>query len=206
VRTAAAYAAELAYARSNPHAVELAEIFALAQVDFGRIDYGLRNGRIEVFEINTNPDLLSARALSDPERRANYILPWQVPAIAATFRRLAAASDVTLDAAAAPAWGTQIHEMLWGGGRHSRHAERGRVESQLALATMHALGEGTPKDPVQAWRWFDIAAARLGGAGRDTAIAARERAAAAMTPQQIEEARRLVAAWWAAHGGCAAAG
>jgi hypothetical protein len=46
---------EKAYVAQNPHAVELREIFALARIDYGRIDYGVCNGRIQVWEINTNP-------------------------------------------------------------------------------------------------------------------------------------------------------
>jgi len=43
------------YVATNPHAAALARIFALARVDYGRIDYGLLEGRIQVWEINTNP-------------------------------------------------------------------------------------------------------------------------------------------------------
>lgn len=51
----AAFAAEeLAYARDNPHERELQKIFAIAGIDFGRIDYGLVNGGIQTYEINSN--------------------------------------------------------------------------------------------------------------------------------------------------------
>jgi hypothetical protein len=50
-------AEELAYVETNPHQRELREIFDLARIEFGRIDYGLRDGRIQVWEINTNPIL-----------------------------------------------------------------------------------------------------------------------------------------------------
>ena len=43
------------YVRLNPHEVELRRIFELARVDFGRIDYTVRNGVIETWEINLNP-------------------------------------------------------------------------------------------------------------------------------------------------------
>jgi len=43
------------YVFGNPHAEQLRAIFELAHTDFGRIDYAVVNGRIEVFEINTNP-------------------------------------------------------------------------------------------------------------------------------------------------------
>jgi hypothetical protein len=48
-------AEELRYFEENPHAEELRQIFALARVDYGRIDYGFRKGRLQVWEINTNP-------------------------------------------------------------------------------------------------------------------------------------------------------
>lgn len=51
----AAFAAEeLAYARDNPHESELKKIFAISGIDFGRIDYGLVNGTIQTYEINSN--------------------------------------------------------------------------------------------------------------------------------------------------------
>lgn len=43
------------YVRSNPHADRLMEIFELAGIEYGRIDYGLLDGEIQVWEINTNP-------------------------------------------------------------------------------------------------------------------------------------------------------
>lgn len=45
------------YVVDNPHLEELSAIFDLAGIDFGRIDYGLYQGKIQVFEINTNPML-----------------------------------------------------------------------------------------------------------------------------------------------------
>jgi hypothetical protein len=40
------------YVFGNPHKRELAEIFAIAGIEYGRIDYGLKNGRIQTWEIN----------------------------------------------------------------------------------------------------------------------------------------------------------
>jgi hypothetical protein len=48
-------AEELRYFEKNPHEQALREIFALARIDYGRIDYGFRKGRLQVWEINTNP-------------------------------------------------------------------------------------------------------------------------------------------------------
>jgi hypothetical protein len=46
------------YVTTNPHEAQLRPIFELAGVEYGRIDYALREGRIEVWEINTNPTIL----------------------------------------------------------------------------------------------------------------------------------------------------
>jgi hypothetical protein len=46
---------EMRYFDENPHESQLREIFALARIDYGRIDYSFRKGRIQVWEINTNP-------------------------------------------------------------------------------------------------------------------------------------------------------
>jgi hypothetical protein len=45
------------YLLNNPHRDELMRIFRSASIEYGRIDYSLLNGRIQVWEINTNPTL-----------------------------------------------------------------------------------------------------------------------------------------------------
>jgi hypothetical protein len=49
---------ERAYLESNPHRDWIAKIFRLAQIDYGRIDYGLSDGIPQVWEINTNPIIM----------------------------------------------------------------------------------------------------------------------------------------------------
>jgi hypothetical protein len=49
---------EREYMKSNPDEHWAREVFALANVQYGRIDYGLLNGRPQVWEINTNPAVL----------------------------------------------------------------------------------------------------------------------------------------------------
>ncbi len=43
------------YVETNPHEKRLREIFAAARITYGRIDYSLFEGEIQVWEINTNP-------------------------------------------------------------------------------------------------------------------------------------------------------
>jgi hypothetical protein len=51
----------LAYVRDNPHGSVLSEIFDLAGVDYGRVDYSMRGSAIQVWEINLNPTLARGR-------------------------------------------------------------------------------------------------------------------------------------------------
>jgi hypothetical protein len=46
---------ELKYMETNPHERRLREIFTAAHISYGRIDYALLDGEIQVWEINTNP-------------------------------------------------------------------------------------------------------------------------------------------------------
>jgi hypothetical protein len=48
-------AEEMNYLRSNEHEEQLRAIFDLAKCDYGRIDYSLQEGVIQVWEINSNP-------------------------------------------------------------------------------------------------------------------------------------------------------
>lgn len=50
-------ARELRYILDNPHRDALARAFAVAGIDFGRADYGVVDGRVQIYEINTNPHL-----------------------------------------------------------------------------------------------------------------------------------------------------
>ena len=43
------------YVRTNPHEKEIMHAFEAAHIEYGRCDYAICNGRIEFWEINTNP-------------------------------------------------------------------------------------------------------------------------------------------------------
>jgi hypothetical protein len=53
---------ERRYLDGNPHAEWIRRVFALARIDYGRIDYSIVSGRPQAYEINTNPTILSAEA------------------------------------------------------------------------------------------------------------------------------------------------
>lgn len=53
---------EREYLRTNPHREQIRNAFEVAGIEYGRIDYGWRDGGIEVWEINTNPMIASSRS------------------------------------------------------------------------------------------------------------------------------------------------
>jgi hypothetical protein len=58
---------ELDYVVQNPHEQELSKIFELAKVEYGRIDYSIKNARVQTWEINLYPTI--GRGLRPPKRR-----------------------------------------------------------------------------------------------------------------------------------------
>jgi hypothetical protein len=48
---------EQEYLRANPHEAWIREMFELAGIDYGRIDYGYSEGKPQVWEINTDPTI-----------------------------------------------------------------------------------------------------------------------------------------------------
>lgn len=62
--------AERAYLDENPHAPALEEAFRLARMDYGRVDYGVVGGRVQVYEINSNPGIPSAPSPGPGAKRA----------------------------------------------------------------------------------------------------------------------------------------
>ncbi|MGH9907300.1 MAG: hypothetical protein ACRD8U_17160, partial [Pyrinomonadaceae bacterium] len=48
---------EIEFVKQNPHREQLLEIFDLAQVEYGRIDYAIKDGRVQTWEINLHPTI-----------------------------------------------------------------------------------------------------------------------------------------------------
>jgi hypothetical protein len=57
VRRPEQVAEELRYAEENPHAELLRRVFEIAGVSYGRADYAFVNGRMQIYEVNTNPHI-----------------------------------------------------------------------------------------------------------------------------------------------------
>ena len=79
-------AEEQEYIFSNPHEEQLQSIFAAANIDYGRIDYALLDGKIQVWEINTNPALPSGYSPETAPR--TDVLKWFRGELAEAFHTL----------------------------------------------------------------------------------------------------------------------
>jgi len=55
-------------ASGDPHEERLKEAFEIAHVDYGRIDFGVLDGQVQIWEINTNPTITGNPRGVRPER------------------------------------------------------------------------------------------------------------------------------------------
>jgi hypothetical protein len=69
----AVYAAELAEMADYPHAATVRAVFDAAGLTYGRLDFGLVEGRLATYEINTNPFISTEAAHPDPARRQTLL-------------------------------------------------------------------------------------------------------------------------------------
>ena len=78
---------------------------------------------------------------------------------------------------------------------YRRGAAQGDSTAQSNLAVMYENGRGVPRDAVEAYRWFSLAAQGLAvsdPARSQAAAAARDRLAQRMTAAELAAARRLI--------------
>jgi hypothetical protein len=71
------YREELTLLQTNPFATRLRTVFDLAQIEYGRVDFGFYQGRLQVYEINTNPALEAPLSHPSPVRMESMKLAWE---------------------------------------------------------------------------------------------------------------------------------
>ncbi len=62
------YEDELRIVRDNPYGPAVARAFDIAGIEYGRVDFGLVGGQIQIYEINTNPQIKLETAHPSPVR------------------------------------------------------------------------------------------------------------------------------------------
>jgi hypothetical protein len=60
-------AEERRFLEANPHERELRRAFDRAGIEYGRADYGIVGGRVQIYEINTNPTIMGANVPEDAD-------------------------------------------------------------------------------------------------------------------------------------------
>ena len=71
------YQEELNLIRTNPFAGHLQKVFDVAGIDYGRADFGFYHGRIQVYEINTNPHVAAPDPHPSPSRIESMRVGWE---------------------------------------------------------------------------------------------------------------------------------
>lgn len=74
IATPELYDDEQRVVRENPYGSELARVFDLAGVDYGRVDFGLVGGKPQIYEINTNPEVVFGDEHPSPVRQESFRL------------------------------------------------------------------------------------------------------------------------------------
>ncbi len=96
--------------------------------------------------------------------------------------------------------GTDFHVGVeaWGRGDYDRAlqefrplAEQGHAEAQVNLGIMSSQGLGVPKDSVQGYRWYTLAAIQ----GDDLAGKFKDHLTKSMPLDELAEAQRLAREW-----------
>ena len=99
--------------------------------------------------------------------------------------------DVTVDYEEALKWAQRL-------------ADGGDRPGQLMLGNLYANGEGTPRNLILAYMWFDIAATPVTGkepdeaakAAMQSATEALDKTAGLLQPDEEVEAQQLASDWW----------
>ena len=87
--------------------------------------------------------------------------------------------------------------LLWA----QRLAESGDAPGQLMLGNMYANGEGSPRDLVRAYMWYDIASTMAQQDAADpalqqAAVALRDKTGALLMPEEEVIAQEFASNWW----------
>ena len=81
IASAELYEEEYRIVRDSPFAESLREAFEVAEIEYGRADYGFYRGRLQVFEINTNPHIAAPASPGFkhpfPRRADTVALTWK---------------------------------------------------------------------------------------------------------------------------------
>jgi hypothetical protein len=109
---------ERRYLEDNPHADQLREIFAIANIRYGRVDYGLLDGRIQTWEINTNPTVFFPPELGAGRHPIDVMF---LPPFCEALGRVEGAAPPRGTVRLREAWPAALRRRVRGLGRRAKH-------------------------------------------------------------------------------------
>jgi hypothetical protein len=82
-----------------PYSETVWRAFEIASIAYGRADFGIADGRVQIYEINTNPSVKPGENHPSPVRTANLSFAWNahVDALRALDSKHAGGDFVELD-------------------------------------------------------------------------------------------------------------
>lgn len=149
--------AESAYIESNPHEELLAPLFEMAKIEYGRMDYGYRDGRVEVWEINTAPTL--GRNPRSPDRPGQDVYRAMVqPAYSTHHARFCRAMEAVNTESPSASIHIDIDRTTLAA---CRREEAGRIRREAMVRRLHSAAR-VPGLRF-AWKSIETAGRRLVG-------------------------------------------
>ncbi|MDX1519752.1 MAG: hypothetical protein R3318_06475 [Gammaproteobacteria bacterium] len=113
------YQEEYEMISKNAFEREIRQVFELANIEYGRVDFGLVNGKMQVYEINTNPTVIPPRDTHpNPTRNKSMQLSWS------RYTSAMQAIDDTDDLHSSPLRGFRDPALLSRSGLRARHASQ----------------------------------------------------------------------------------
>ena len=156
----------------------------------------VNQGSVKMADLNDNSTCAVGGQYSPPNylsRLYNYITIRRITMKALLFTLIGGCLMLPVFAAdfnsALVAYEQRNYEQAWQG--FDELAEAGDADAQYMLGRMYAQGQGTLQDFVQAYQWYNLAAAQ----GQRFASAARDVLAERMTAEQVASAQELARAW-----------
>jgi tetratricopeptide (TPR) repeat protein len=189
-------AEELQMIRDNSYAKDVERAFDIGNVNYGRLDFGLVNGKPCIYEINLNPELFGVRTNRIPQRAEGIKLKWR--------KLLTALHDIDTSADAEEVIeveGTSIQAMTKAADgiptlrfHHLRLSEEHERRGNIKAALKHAEAEvAANPDSAKALSALSRLLARHNRV--DDAIKALKKGVE-VSPRQIGEQCRLATLLW----------
>jgi TPR repeat protein len=91
-----------------------------------------------------------------------------------------------------------LRDMAQAAGWYAKAAEQGDVTAQAAIGVLYSIGQGVPRNDVEAYYWLGMAAS-VKGANQPQYAANRQIVGARITTDEQADVEERVAKWIAAH-------